>query len=120
MKTIGVMCRDTGRMVDGIDSLRQRLTDCLSFSKGSLVGARDYGAGLLDLLDRNITPSFSMDVFVVVTEAINEPVNGLGDFRLDGVGISEVGENHVELSITGIWVPNNEVVTLEGVRIGGR
>ncbi|ANZ52206.1 putative baseplate assembly protein W [Aeromonas phage Ahp2] len=113
------MDRETGQWLDGIDSLRQRLADCLSFPKGSLVGRRNYGADLIAILDRTVSPSFTMDVFMTISEAIAEPDNGIPDFLLDQVGISSVGENHIELVIQGTWVPNDEEVTLEGLRIGG-
>lgn len=117
--TIRVMDRGTGLWLDGVDSLRQRLADCLSFPKGSLVGRRNYGADLVALLDRNMSPSFTMDAFMTISEAIAEPDNGVSDFVLDQVGISAAGENHLELVIMGTWIPNDEEVTLEGMRIGG-
>lgn len=113
------MCRETGKTLSGLESLRQRLSDCLNFPKGLLVGRRDYGVELLGLLDRNMTPSFSMDVFMVITEAISDPANGLPDFTLSEVGISAAGDNHLDLVLSGEWEPNNETVTLEGVRVGG-
>ncbi|MGL5285677.1 MAG: hypothetical protein ACRC8D_06020 [Aeromonas sp.] len=118
MSTITVMERDTGKALSGMDSLRQRLSDCLSFQKGSLVGRRNYGANLLDILDRNMTPSFSMDVFVVISDAINEPDNGVTDFRLDTLALTAADENHLEITLTGTWVPTNEIIKLEGLRIG--
>ncbi|MGL5589082.1 MAG: hypothetical protein ACRDDI_13595 [Aeromonas veronii] len=120
MSTIQVMCRETGVMLTALDSLRQRLGDCLSFPKGSLVAGRDYGADLLELLDRNMTPSFSMDAFVIITAALNDPISGLSDFKLDSMGITDIGPHHIEIVVTGTWLPNNEPVTLEGVRVGGR
>lgn len=119
MSTIAVMDRNTGSKVAGLDSLRQRLGDCLSFPKGMLVGRRGYGADLMALLDRNMTPSFTMDVFVTISEAINNPDNGLTDFRLDSMEIAAAGDNWLELTVSGTWVPNEEEVTLEGVRVGG-
>lgn len=118
-KTIQVMDRRTGLWLDGLDSLRQRLADCLSFPKGSLVGRRNYGADLMSLLDRNMSPSFTMDAFMVISEAIAEPDNGVSDFVLDQVGITSAGENHLELVIIGTWLPNDEEVTMEGLKIGG-
>ncbi|APU00413.1 baseplate assembly protein [Aeromonas phage 3] len=118
-KTIRVMDRETGEWLDGLDSLRQRLADCLSFPKGSLVGRRGYGTDLISLLDRNMSPSFTMDAFMSVSEAISEPDNGVSDFVLDQVGISSAGENHLELVIVGTWLPNDEEITMEGLKIGG-
>lgn len=118
MNTIKVMDRDTGKEIDGIDSLRQRLSDCLSFPRQCLVSARGYGADLMALLDGNVTPSFSMDAFVAITSAINDPSSGLPDFKLESMGIASVGENHLELVVIGIWAPLGESVTLEGVRMG--
>lgn len=113
------MDRATGKWLDGIDSLRQRLADCLSFPKGALVGRRGYGAELIALLDRNMSPSFTMDAFMIISEAIAEPDNGVTDFILEQVGITSAGENHLELVIQGTWVPNEETITMEGIRIGG-
>ncbi|MGL5483089.1 MAG: hypothetical protein ACRDC7_14445 [Aeromonas veronii] len=117
-ETIKVMDRESGRLIDRMDSLRQRLTDCLSFPRGTLPLRRNYGADLLSILDRNMTPSYTMDVFVCVSDAVNEPDNGLTDFKLEQVGISSAGPNHVELMVIGVWIPNNQQVQMEGVRIG--
>lgn len=113
------MNRETGQTLSGFDSLRQRLTDCLSFPKGSLVGRRNYGADLLALLDRNVTASFTMDAFMLISEAVNEPENGLTDFQLDQIGMTSIGDGWIELVLVGTWVPSGEDVTLEGVRVGG-
>ena len=115
-----VMDRNTGKALEGLDSLRQRLTDCLSFQRGTLVGARDYGADLLGILDRNMNPDFFMDAFVAVSEAVNNPANGLDDFRLSQMGISAASENHVELTVLGEYVPTGKSITLEGLTIYGR
>lgn len=118
MSTISVMCRQTGKALVGVESLRQRLYDCLNFPKHSLVEARDYGADLMSILDKNMTPTFAMDAFVVVTAAINDPASGLPDFKLDSMGITALGDGWVDFVISGTWVPSNEPVTLEGVRVG--
>lgn len=117
--TIEVMDRTTGGSIGGLDSLRQRLGDCLSFPKGLLVGRRGYGAGVVELLDRNMGPSFAMNAFMAVSEAINDPENGLPDFQMTQVGITAAGENWVEMVVAGSYVPNQESVILEGIRIGG-
>lgn len=116
--TIKVMDRESGKLIDRKDSLQQRLTDCLCFPKGELVGAREYGADLLSILDRNMTASFTMDVFVCVSDAVNNPANGLDDFKLSQVGVSRIEQNWIELTVIGEWIPGNIEVKLEGVRIG--
>lgn len=119
MNTIKVMCRETGKSIDGLASLRQRLVDCLQFPSGLLVGARHYGTDLMALIDKNMSPSFTMDVFMVVSQAVNDPANGLPDFKLEQVGISAAARNHLELVVSGLWAPTGETVNMEGVRIGG-
>lgn len=116
---IEVMCRETGKTLTGVESLRQRMADCLSFPKSLLVLARHYGADLMGLIDRNMTPTFAMDAFVSITEAINDPGSGLPDFKLLSLGVSAAGDNWVELTVSGEWAPTGETITLEGVRIGG-
>ncbi|APU00834.1 baseplate assembly protein [Aeromonas phage 59.1] len=116
---IRVMSRITGGNIDGLDSLRQRIGDCLSFPRGALVGRRGYGSDVIEMLDRNMGPSFAMSAFMAVSEALKDPDNGLPDFQMTQVGISAVGDNWVEMVIAGSYVPNQESVTLEGIRIGG-
>lgn len=116
---VAVMNRGTGEVLTGIESLKQRFADVLSFPRGLLVGRRGYGAELVPLLDRNMDSSFSMDAFVAISEALNDKDSGLGDFKLSSMGITAIGENHVELVLVGLYVPTGEEVTVTGVNIGG-
>ncbi|MGL5286158.1 MAG: hypothetical protein ACRC8D_08465 [Aeromonas sp.] len=115
--SIAVMDRETGQLLVGAGSLRQRFADCLSFPKGLLVGRRGYGADLLPLLDRNMDASFPMDAFVAISDAVNDKDSGLSDFRLGSMGISATGPNHVELVLEGLYVPTGETVTVTGVNV---
>lgn len=115
---IAVMDRQTGELLTGVDSLAQRFADCLSFPRGLLVGRRGYGADLVPLLDRNVNSSFSMDAFVAISEAVNDPDSGLSDFKLATMGVTLEAENHVELVLSGLYVPTGEQVTVQGVKIG--
>ncbi|MGL4755656.1 MAG: hypothetical protein ACRCXB_25125 [Aeromonadaceae bacterium] len=116
---ISVMDRETGQLLTGIDSLKQRFADVLSFPRGLLVGRRGYGADLMPLLDRNMDASFPMDAFVAISEAVNDKDSGLSDFKLSTMGITALASNHAEFVLVGLYVPTGEEVTVTGVSIGG-
>ncbi|HHY0482726.1 hypothetical protein [Vibrio parahaemolyticus] len=110
----------TGKTIGGLDYLRQRFTDAFNTPLGSLVGAREYGSRLHEVVDRNIDQSFEMLCYVRVSEAIANPHNGLDDFRLSEMKITPLGEGQVELDLEGVLTYNGEPVTLEGIVFNGQ
>lgn len=93
--------RKTGQLITGERYLWQRLSDVISTPIGSLVGRREFGSRLFEVIDRNVTESYFMDVFIRLAEAINNPANGLDDFRLSTMRIETPEAHHVELFIIG-------------------
>lgn len=110
----------TGKTIGGLDYLRQRLTDAFNTPLGSLVGAREYGSRLHEVVDRNIDRSFEMLCYVRVAEAISNPHNGLEDFRLSEMVAKPVGNGQIELDLVGVLTHNGEPVTLEGIIFDGQ
>ncbi|EJV5951065.1 hypothetical protein ACOV11_24945 [Vibrio natriegens] len=105
----------TGKTIGGLDYLRQRITDALNTPLGSLVGARDYGSRLNEVVDRNLDQSFEMLCYVRVSEAIANPRNGLEDFKLTEMNATPLGNGQIELDLEGVLTYNGEPVTLEGI-----
>jgi len=111
------MNRYTGKPLSGIEHLKQRVIDVLSTRKGARVGNRQYGSGLYEMVDGNIDRNFVLFANAAIGEAIAEPVNGIGDFKLTKISLSKVDttESSVVIELQGIYVPTNESIVLEAV-----
>ncbi|TBM39808.1 baseplate assembly protein W [Vibrio cholerae] len=110
----------TGKTIGGLDYLRQRLTDAFNTPLGSLVGARDYGSRLHEVVDRNLDQSFEMLCYVRISEAIAKSINGIDDFRLSEMQVRPIGQGQVEVDLYGLLIHNGQPVKLEGIIIDGR
>ncbi len=62
--------RNTGELLEGIDHLRQSITDILFTPLGSCVMRRDYGSLLFSLLDSPATGNNLIKVFAASAHAI--------------------------------------------------
>jgi uncharacterized protein len=95
--------RNTGRLISGVPYLWQR--------------RRDFGSRMFEMLDRNVDPGFYMDAFVLLAEAINNPANGLDDFRLSTMRVERPAEHHVEIYLSGYLLDGDgsTPVDLEGI-----
>lgn len=109
--------RNTGRLISGVPYLWQRLSDVIATPLGSLVGRRDFGSRMFEVLDRNVDSGFYMDAFVRLAEAINNPANGLDDFRLSTMRVERPAEHHVEIYLSGYLLDGDSStpVDLEGI-----
>ncbi|HEH9401861.1 GPW/gp25 family protein [Aeromonas hydrophila] len=114
------MDRDTGKVINGLPYLRQRLADVINTPIGSLVLRRDFGSRIFEMVDRNVNASFHMDCYVRLAEAINNPANGLDDFRLSEMRVRRLAAAHIEISLSGYLLVNGEPITIDGVVIDGR
>lgn len=111
--------RNTGRLISGVPYLWQRLSDVIATPVGSLVGRRDFGSRMFEVLDRNVDSGFYMDAFVRLAEAINNPANGLDDFRLSTMRVERPAEHHVEIYLSGYLLDGDSAtaVDLEGITL---
>ncbi len=85
----------------GIPYLRQRLYDVINTPLGSLVGRRDFGSRFYELVDRNVDARFHMEAYIRLAEAINNPMNGLDDFKLSEMVVEREGPGHYSITISG-------------------
>jgi len=113
------MDRRSGRLISGIPYLWQRLSDVISTPRGSVVGRRDFGSELFEMIDRNVDSGFYMEAYVRLAEAINSPANGLEDFRLTTMRVEQVSEHHVDIYLAGVLLDGDtsSPVELEGIRL---
>ena len=94
------MHKTTGQTVRDLAYLRQRFEDAVMTERGELVGARDYGMRLDDLLDRNIDNDFAMRAFARVAEGIQHEANGLTDVKIQSFSL-DVGSDHTATVVIG-------------------
>lgn len=112
--------RNTGRLISGVPYLWQRLSDVIATPLGSLVGRRDFGSRLFEMLDRNVDSGFYMDTYIRLAEAINNKANGLDDFRLSTMRVDRPAPAQVEIYISGQLLVDGQAldVELEGILYG--
>ena len=109
--------RNTGRLISGVPYLWQRLSDVCGTPVGSLVGRRDFGSRVFEMLDRNVDGGFYMDTFVRLAEAINNPANGLDDFRLSTMRVEKPAEHQVEIYLSGYLLDGDNASPVELERV---
>lgn len=106
------MNNTTGKPIEGLDYLRQRLTDVLTTPKGTRLMRRDYGSGLFDLVDQAMNDGWLVQCYGAIAEAIADPVNGLPDFRLERIEPSELGADGGVFELTGVYLPTAQRVSV--------
>lgn len=104
----------TGKALGGIDHLRQSIRDILTTPIGSRVMRRDYGSRLFELIDAPMNRSTLLEIYAATAEAIAtwEP-----RFKLQKVVASSAAPGAVVLDVTGEYLPDGRVVTLDGIEV---
>jgi len=65
------MDRTTGARLDGLDDIAQSLADIIGTPQGSLVGRREYGSPVPDLIDRPMTGANILRIYAASALAIS-------------------------------------------------
>lgn len=108
------MNASNGTSLGGIDHLRQSVRDILTTPIGSRVMRRDYGSNLFALVDAPMNRSTLMSIYAATVEAITrwEP-----RFRVQKVVAASAEPGAVTLDLTGEYLPDGRIVTLDGIRV---
>jgi phage baseplate assembly protein W len=114
------MSRETGKLITGLEYLKQRLGDVINTELGSLVGARGFGSRVPELVDRNVDSSFRMNAYIRLAEALANSENGLDDFKLSEMSFSNNEENQTEILLVGDWLYSDDPVEIDGIVLDGR
>lgn len=103
---------NTGKSLSGIDHLRQSVRDILTTPLGSRVMRRDYGSRLYQLIDAPQNRSTIMELYAATVEALHrwEP-----RFRVATVNVTSASPGEIELSVSGIYLPDGTQVTVDGI-----
>ena len=98
--------RRVGGALSGWEHVKQSLHDIWTTPKGTRVMRRDYGCGLLSLIDRPIGRDTVLEVIMAAADAeIWEP-----RFRIKRAQIASAGADGVmELVISGVYYPRGHL-----------
>lgn len=104
----------TGKRISGINHLRQSIRDILTTPIGSRVMRREYGSRLMELVDAPMNRGTLLQIYAATAEAISrwEP-----RFRLMQVRAETAEPGRVVLELTGEYLLNGQVITLDGIEV---
>ena len=102
----------TGERLGGLDHLRQSIRDILTTPIGSRVMRREYGSRLFQLIDAPMNRSTLLDLYAATAEALErwEP-----RIKVESVQATSAEPGRVELTLTGIYLPDGQLITLDGI-----
>lgn len=104
----------TGEALGDMDHLRQSIRDILSTPIGSRVMRRDYGSKIYRLIDAPMNRSTLLAIYAATADAIHKWEPRL---RLSKMRIVSAAPGAIELDLTGEYLPDGRIITLDGVRI---
>lgn len=110
----GMDC-NTGKLIGGLDYLRQRVTDALLTPKASQVLLRARGSDAPDLIDQPMNQQGKARLIMAVACALSDPLAGVPDFRLRRVALADIGgamQGRFGFTLTGQWLARDVEVTL--------
>lgn len=105
----------TGKRLGGIDHLRQSIRDILTTPLGSRVMRREYGSRIFDLVDAPMNRGTLLAIYAATAEAIArwEP-----RFSLQEVVARTAEPGRVVLDLTGEFLVDGQLITVDGVIVG--
>jgi phage baseplate assembly protein W len=105
---------NTGKELSGVEHLHQSVRDILSTPIGSRVLRREYGSQLPRLVDAPLNRSTVMDIYAATADAITrwEP-----RLRVTKVSAEIPAPGKIVVSVTGVYLPEGRVITLEGIEV---
>ena len=106
----------TGAVLSGVDHLRQSIRDILTTRVGTRVMRRAYGSRLPELVDAPLNDETIVDLYAETVAALLtwEP-----RISLEQITASIPAPGRVLLSISGVYTPTGEPVTIDGIEVSG-
>lgn len=104
----------TGATLDRAGRLRQSVTTILTTPVGSMVMRREFGSRLLELIDKNVTPTWLTSLYAESATAISrwEP-----DFLVTGFEAVMPAPGNVILHIQGVDRLSGSRLMLENIHL---
>jgi hypothetical protein len=107
------MDNNTGKLIRGIEYLRQRLYDAIFTRKHSQVLCRQRGSGLLDNIDSPMS-AVTVPLWIAdIVDAVNDDFSGVPDFKLTRVKVADASvAGKLQLLLVGKWLNSNVELAL--------
>ncbi len=107
------MDNNTGKLIRGVEYLRQRLYDAIFTRKHSQVLCRQRGSELLDNIDSPMS-AVTVPLWIAdIVEAISSPFSGVPDFALTRVKIADATTGgQLQLQLWGKWLGSDVELAL--------
>jgi uncharacterized protein len=104
----------TGKKLGGVAHLRQSIQDILRTPKGTRVMRRDYGSLLPRLVD---APTNRKTIMDIIAESVTAITRWESRLQVQKVEVISAAPGTVELDVTGVYLPDGKVITLDGIVI---
>lgn len=104
----------TGAALGGIDHLRQSIRDILTTRVGTRVMRRAYGSRLPELVDAPLNDETLVDLYAETVMAL---VTWEPRIDVEQVTAEILSAGRVILSLTGVYTPTGEPVTVDGIEV---
>lgn len=107
----GMDC-NTGKLLRGLNYLRQRLADALTTRKAAQVLIRERGSDVPDLIDKPLRPDVVALWFAEIADALSSRYSGVPDFILERLRVTHRTEGVLGVDIGGSWLGHDVELTL--------
>jgi len=110
------MDANTGKRIEGVAYLNQRIRSILSTRLGSNLMHPSKGSSLPDLIDAPMNSAGVIELQLAAMDSLdNEADNGLADFKVAKITVTPSADGKAILNITGDYSGNR--INLEGIRL---
>jgi phage baseplate assembly protein W len=108
------MNRNTGKILNELEHLKQSIIDILTTPIGSRIMLRNYGSRLFELVDSPINDRLKIQIYASTAEALAkwEP-----RFQCSKVEIAAIENGKIELYLEGEYLPEGKKIKLNRVVI---
>ena len=106
----------TGAVLSGVDHLRQSIRDILTTRVGTRVMRRAYGSRLPELVDAPLNDETIVDLYA---ETVSALLTWEPRVSLEQISASIPAPGRVILSMSGVYTPTGEPVTIDGIEVIG-
>lgn len=106
------MSAETGKGLEGLEHLKQSITDILITPIGSRIMKREYGSRLFELVDKPINRDLTLEIYAAVAGALQRWEKR---FKLEKVKMTEVKEGKVTLDLEGLYVPSGKNIHFDEI-----
>lgn len=100
-----------GEKLDGLDHLRQSISDILTTPIGSRVMRRAYGSRIPELIDQPASPAITVQIYAATADALAkwEPRFALDRVQLTGVS----DDGRATITVAGRYIPDGREISAE-------